>query len=396
VVEPRNDDEKERHSSWLENFYDLIAAIVVAQLAISLNENVSAPGYLQFAFLFMPVWLSWLGVTFYNTRFETDDVQHRLLTLLQMTAAAFMAVNIINGLGTNSVGFALSYSAIRTILVVEYLLTGRRVRSARPLTGLYSKGFIAAIVPWLISLFVPTPVRFYLWLVGLAIDIAAPVLFTRRLSTRFAPHIYHLPDRFGAFTIIVLGVTILAFVDNIATHNWTLSSILSAALSLSAAFCIWWIYFDSIDGAAVRAFRREKKMVAYFAWVFVHFPLLVGIAGFGVSIDHIVLSSPDSPLPTSDKWLMCGSIALCLVSLAVIRITSFRSGPMPQGEKLSERNQAFYILAAAGIILVFAITISGLLPLYLVLVIAVTLAVLVMLDIRHHPFHRILKLKLEN
>jgi low temperature requirement protein LtrA len=47
--------------------------------------------FLGFVALFIPVWWSWIGVTFYNSRFETG---HRLLTLLQMAAAAFMAVNV--------------------------------------------------------------------------------------------------------------------------------------------------------------------------------------------------------------------------------------------------------------------------------------------------------------
>src|SRR5262249_10313022 len=90
--------EKERHASWLENFYDLIVAIVVFQLSSILNHNVSVSGFLAFVALFIPVFWSWIGVTFHNTRFETDDVGHRLLTLLQMAATAFMAVCVSDGL----------------------------------------------------------------------------------------------------------------------------------------------------------------------------------------------------------------------------------------------------------------------------------------------------------
>lgn len=54
------------------------------------NDDVSIYG--GFIALFIPVLWSWIGVTFYNTRFETDDLGHRLLTLLQIAAAAFMAV----------------------------------------------------------------------------------------------------------------------------------------------------------------------------------------------------------------------------------------------------------------------------------------------------------------
>jgi low temperature requirement protein LtrA len=397
VVALLGDEDKERHSSWLENFYDLIFAIVVAQLAIGLNENISAAGYLGFVFLFVPVFWSWLGVTFYNTRFETDSLQHRLLTLLQMAAAAFMAVSVIGGLGNNSQSFALSYATVRTILVIEYLLTGKHVRSARPLTRLYSRGFMATTILWFVSAFIPPPYRFYLWFIGLVVDIAIPIILTLRTSNRFAPHIYHLPDRFGAFTIIVLGVSILAFVDNIATHDWTAASVLSAALSLGVDFCIWWIYFDSIDGSAIRAFRSQRKIRGYFAWLYAHFPLLIGIVGFGVSIEHIVLSRPDVPLAVSDKWLMCGSMAICLLSLAIIRLSSVISRPATQENHKNtvEKRQATYSIVAAGIIVLFAAVTPELLPLYTILVIALIMAVLVLLDIRQHPFHRSFKSDLE-
>jgi low temperature requirement protein LtrA len=122
--------EKERHASWLENFYDLIVAIVVFQLSSILNHNVSISGFLAFIALFIPVLWSWMGVTFYNTRFETDDLGHRLLTLLQMAAAAFMAVCVSDGFGKYSSGFALSYAATRAVLVIEYLRTGRNTCKA--------------------------------------------------------------------------------------------------------------------------------------------------------------------------------------------------------------------------------------------------------------------------
>jgi len=89
---------KEHHVTWLENFYDLIVAIIVFQLSRDLNQDVSVYGFLSFVALFIPVVWSWVGVTFYSTRFETDDLAHRLLMLLQIAAAAFMAVSVPDGL----------------------------------------------------------------------------------------------------------------------------------------------------------------------------------------------------------------------------------------------------------------------------------------------------------
>jgi low temperature requirement protein LtrA len=45
-----------------------------------------------------------LTITFFATRFGTDDLAHRILTLLQMMGAAAMAVNVTHGLGETSAG----------------------------------------------------------------------------------------------------------------------------------------------------------------------------------------------------------------------------------------------------------------------------------------------------
>jgi len=230
---------KDRHASWLENFYDLIVAIVVLQLSINLNHDVSINGFLSYVALFIPVCWAWIGVTFYATRFGTDDLIHRFLTLLQIGACAFMAVNIPDGFGKNSVWFALSYAAMRILLVVEYVHARKHVPSARKLINRYSLGFSVSAGIWFASIFVPPPLRFILWLVGLAVDISTPLLLTRQISNQFAPHEQHLPERFGSFTIIVLGIAILGVVNGIATHQWTLPSMISAALGLAIAFSLW-------------------------------------------------------------------------------------------------------------------------------------------------------------
>jgi hypothetical protein len=55
-----------------------------------------------------------------------------------MMGAAAMAVNVSHALGETSAGFALSYSAIRFLLVIEYVRIGRRLPSTKPLTERYS------------------------------------------------------------------------------------------------------------------------------------------------------------------------------------------------------------------------------------------------------------------
>ena len=105
-------EEKERHATWLELFYDLVFVAVVSQLSENLSHNISLAGVLSFIALFVPVWFAWIGAAFFATRFGTDDLAHRILTLLQMMGAAAMAVNVSHALGETSAGFALSYAEL--------------------------------------------------------------------------------------------------------------------------------------------------------------------------------------------------------------------------------------------------------------------------------------------
>ena len=136
-----------RHATWLELFYDLVFVVVIFQLAHNLEEDFSLNGFLVFLALFVPVWWSWTGAVFYATRFDTDDLGHRILVLLQMVGAAFLAVYVSDGLGDGSVGFALSYAAIRIILVLEYVRTGvsKSFSSATPLIRRYSIVILCAV-----------------------------------------------------------------------------------------------------------------------------------------------------------------------------------------------------------------------------------------------------------
>ncbi|MGC2427970.1 MAG: low temperature requirement protein A, partial [Nitrososphaeraceae archaeon] len=86
----------------------------------------------------------------------------------------------------------------RTILVIEYLRTRRHVPEVHQLTTRYSIGFSIAAGIWLASAFVPSPIRFIFWIIGLGVDIDTPLLFARQLSVQFAPHVQHLPERFGS------------------------------------------------------------------------------------------------------------------------------------------------------------------------------------------------------
>ena len=391
---------KERHFTWLEAFYDLIVAIIVFELSRELSEDVSVFGFLSFIALFVPAMSSWIGVTFYSTRFAADDLGHRLLMLLQIAATAFMAVSVRDGLGENSSWFALSYAITRVVLVIEYARTGRHVPDAYELTRRYSIGFSISAGIWFVSVFVPLPFRLFLWVVGMGIDIGMPLLFPRQLSVQFAPNVHHLPERLGFLTIIVLGISILGVVNGIAAHSWTVLSIVCAALGLGITFSLWWVYFDTVDGSEIRALREGKQIGIYFTWLCIHFPLIIGFTALGVSIEHIVLSNQALPLPSSDRWLLCVSTLLCLLTLGVLQMTSAMttksvssssSSSSANSKKARTYAAAIYSIGSAIAVLAIGAILKDdilVLPALLLGMIAFACIGEVILDVRRHPHHR--------
>lgn len=311
------DGEEERRATWLELFYDLVFVVAVSQLAHNLHDHVSLSGVLGFVALFIPVWWSWIGSTFYANRFDSDDVGHRLLTGLQMLAIAALAVNVHHGLSASSAGFALSYALGRALLVVEYIRAGRHIAKARPLTNRYATGFAIAASFWLISIFVPMPWRFVFWTLGLFVDFATP-LTARKLMLELPPHASHLPERFGLFTMIVLGEAIIAVVDGVSEQKWDILTVISAIFGLTIAFSLWWVYFDNLGGTPIQRARTEGRAVIANIWLYTHLPLVMGIAATGVAVELVLLSKPMLALPDAIRWLLCGSVALCFLTLGIL------------------------------------------------------------------------------
>jgi low temperature requirement protein LtrA len=119
----------------------------------------------------------------------------------------------------------------------------------------------------------------------------------------------------GLFTLIVLGETIFGLVSSLSDHEWTIESTISIGAGLSIAFSIWWMYFDNIDESPIRAFREKGRIRIYTTWLYVHFPLVVGLVSTATGIRYIVSSSQNIALSYTGEWLICGSVSLCLFSI---------------------------------------------------------------------------------
>ncbi len=304
---------------WLELFYDLVYVATVIALGDKLSKDFSLKGVLSFAVLFIPTWWTWTGTAFYITRFNLDDVGHRLLTFAQMFAISILAINIHDGLGHTSPGFAAGYVGARAVLILMYVRAGLLRPPARRLTNRYATGFGLAASIWLISIFVPEPARFVLWGVGLVIDFGTPLLpSTRRLQADLPPDTHHLPERFGLFTIIVLGEAFIKVITHASeAEGLHLANGLYGALALLIAASLWWIYFDNVKGSVVR-----RTQMAGQVWVYSHLPLVGAITAFGVASKKIVLLEAGHGLEADYRLLMAGAVSVALFAIGLLDLAT--------------------------------------------------------------------------
>lgn len=314
-------DTGERHATWLELYYDLVFAVAITELAIGFSADLSMAGFLKAVALFVPIWWAWVGHTVYASRFDTDDIVHRFYTFALMLAATAMAIQVESSLKGGFVPFVLSYTAARLCLILLYLRARRHVPEARAMTGLYIAGFGLGALLGLLSIWAPWPARGVLWVTGIGIDLATPWI-GRRILRELPLDPAHFPERFGLFTIIVLGVSILGVIRGVAHVVWTVPHGLAGVLAFYLVACLWWSYFTFVDEAELEDTLRSGR-----SYIYAHLPLLIGLSFIGIALEHFILEADAVRVQAPTLWLMNAGVALWLVSLYALNVASTVCGP---------------------------------------------------------------------
>jgi low temperature requirement protein LtrA len=274
-----------------------------------------------------------------------DDPLHRLLLFAQMFAIATMAVSVATAFGAGSAAFAGSYFAVRAVLVLLYLRAWRALPDARPLTGRYAVGFGLAALVWLASAFVPPPYRLAWWILGLALEFYVPLSAgSRRLQHLLPPDGPHVAERYGLFTIIVLGESFIKVVGGLSGPGLTLDALVASGLGFVVVAGVWWLYFDHTHGTASRT-----TPAARYLWIYGHLPLTIGITAIGVGLKKLVQLPLGEPATDAVRGVFGGAVALCLVAFALL--DALRAG-RPRREAAVEVGLR---LAVAALVLALAV-----------------------------------------
>ena len=311
----------DRRVTFLELFFDLVFVVVISQLAHRLAEHPSWPGVGWFVLLFYAVWSSWINGTLYHDLHATNDVSVRVFTFAQMLAVAVMAVFVGEVPGGGSEGFALAYATNSLLLVILWFRTGLHDPSHRPASVPYSTAYFLSAALFVISATVHEPGRYWLWVAGLIIEVAGLVTAYHRWTPPSSPGgdavvatTPSLIERLGLFVIIVLGEVIVGAVNGMADITpLDLDGIVIGLLGMLVAIGLWWIYFDLVSHRAPMSRRTQL-------WLYLHLPLVIAMAAGGAGVLNTV-EHATKPLPDAVRWLLVGSLAVALLSVALITQT---------------------------------------------------------------------------
>ena len=310
----------DRRVTFLELFFDLVFVVVIAQLAHRLAAHPTWPGVGWFVFLFYAVWSSWINGTLYYDLHGTNDVSVRVFTFLQMLAVAVMAVFVADVPGDGATGFALGYAANTLVLVVLWFRTGWHDPHHRMASVPYSTAYLVAAVVFAASAAVEAPLMYWMWGIAMLVEVVGQV-YAYRVWTpptdqggAVLAATPSLIERLGLFVIIVLGEVIVGAVNGMANLDpVTADGITIGLLGVLIGICLWWTYFDLVSNHEPASSRTQL-------WLYLHLPLVIAMAAVGAGLLNTVERSM-VPLPTNVRWLLVGSLAVAVASVAALTRT---------------------------------------------------------------------------
>jgi low temperature requirement protein LtrA len=126
----------------------------------------------------------------------------------------------------------------------------------------------------------------------------------------------HIAERYGLFTLIVLGESVVAASAALAAAGFDARSGITAALGFAVAAAVWWIYFDSVRWTALgrEGLRRS------FTWGYGHLLVFAGIAATAVGV-HLAADAAQhhASLDAPARAIAAGGLVAYLLALAAIQ-----------------------------------------------------------------------------
>jgi low temperature requirement protein LtrA len=314
---PHGATDFDRRVSFLEVFYDLAYVAVIGQASHQLAIDISVRGVVEFAIVFGLIWFAWINGSLYVELHGGEDGRTRNIVFVQMCILVLLAVFTAGAAAGDGTWFSVVYCAF--LLFMTWLwYTVRGQDRDRPeflaVTGGYVVAMAVSAAVVLLSGFLPSEARLAIWAAFVVAWFVALLIVRRRdtvlgLGTTATDS---LVERFGTFTIIVLGEVVLGVVAGLVSAERDGVTIGVGLLALCIGFGFWWIYFDLVGR------RLPRNGPALTNWVLSHFPIALSIVAAGAAIVSLIGHAHVARAPAETAWLLSGAVALGLLALIVV------------------------------------------------------------------------------
>jgi low temperature requirement protein LtrA len=304
---------RDRSVTSLELLYDLVFVAVISQAGRALAEDVTGRGIAEFAVVFSMIWIAWINGSLYVELHGRQDGRTRSVVFIQIAILALLAVFTDGAAGPDGTAFAIVYAALLAMLcALWYSVRLQDDPEFLPGSSGYVAGTAISVVVVLVSAFLPDDARLVVWAgysLGWIVGMKAVAYRSATFERALAPT-ESMVERFGLFTIIVLGEVVFGVVDGMshAVQDWL--TIATGLLALVIGFGFWWMYFDTVGRRLPRA-----DSPAIVTWMISHLPITLSIAAAGPATVSLIEHAHDASVPATTSWLLGGAVAVGLLGI---------------------------------------------------------------------------------
>jgi len=238
-----------------------------------------------------------MNFTWFSSAYNTDNALYRVAVFVQMTGVLIIAAGIPHDLHFDAM--AVGYVVMRLALVAQWLRAAASSVEGRAAALRYAVGITVVQIGWLALLALPDNVGLGPFFFLAAAELVVPLWAEAAGRTPWHPR--HIAERYGLFTIIVLGESILAATVGVqvALSGETTTGHLVAVVvgGLAIVFSMWWLYFDMPAVRIVEKIRDafSERLSGAFKWGYGHYVVFASAvavgAGLAVAVDQVTSHS---------------------------------------------------------------------------------------------------------
>lgn len=317
----RDRAERHRASTPLELLFDLCFVVAVsaagAQLHHSLSQGQVGHGVASYLVVFFAIWWGWVNFSWFASAFDTDDVPYRVATFVQIVGALVVAAGVPGAWHDDLTTVVAGYILMRLAMVGQWLRAAKQDPQYRAAALRYALGITIVQLGWVARLLAPESWFFPTFLLLVLAELLVPVWAERRTMTTW--HAGHISERYGLFTLIVLGESVLAASTALQAalgSGQSLGGLISVAVAgLVIVFSMWWLYFDQ-PARMLGRFRNG------YVWGYGHYVIFGSAAAVGVGLELVIDHDTQHSLlgGTGTALALTAPIALYLMSVWLLHI----------------------------------------------------------------------------